>query len=102
MSALCDVDERAVRRRGGGSGRDDDHELVRCTRCGAQYLYNSEVLTLYLDPRDLGLRWLNTQGAAQPSCRGCGQDNWDFESIPDSELESARMGPWGWALAAPS
>lgn len=43
-----------IRKRGGKLCGNDDFEIVRSTCCGREYLCNNEVLTLYLNPADLG------------------------------------------------
>lgn len=60
-----------IQARGGRVYGDDDFEIV-CVDCGCQYLYNSEVLELYDDQRDLSVRYLNAEGgehSALPAMR---------------------------------
>ena len=87
-----------IKARGGRICGDDDFEIVRCKNCGCQYLYNSEVLDLYYDPRDLSKRYLNAEGYPVPPCRQCGIEDWDFEELSGSDKPEVEFGPWSWLL----
>jgi hypothetical protein len=74
---------------------DSDFVIVECDRCGHQYMYDEECLTLYLDANDLSRTWLNA-GSDVPPCLGCGRTDWDWESL-DADSPRAVDGPWAWA-----
>ena len=90
--------EAEIRRRGGWLCGDDDFEIVRCVHCRAQYLYNSEVLMLYLEPGDLSRRCVDYVGAEPQTCRQCGACPLEWEEVPASARSEAAEGPWAWAI----
>ena len=94
-----EIDNLAVQRRGGITCGNDDFSVVRCTKCGSQYLYNDEILQLYLDPNDATVSVLYAKGEHIPPCRGCGDGNWTIDEIPDDESAMVMDGPWAWAIA---
>ena len=87
-----------IQARGGAVFDDDDFEIVACTSCGCQYLYNSEVLHLYYDPNDLQKRYFYIEGAEIPPCRECGTHNWSFEALSADDEAKVKSGPWAWTL----
>ena len=97
-----DFDLAAIKRRGGFLCGNDDFAIVRCTFCRCQYLYNEEVLQLYLDPNDLSRRALYDQCEDMPPCRDCGLRDWDIEESPQDDLTGVADGPWAWALIVSS
>jgi hypothetical protein len=92
------LNNRAIAARGVFVGPDDDFEIVRCASCGCQYLYNDEILMLYLEPTDLSQHVFYIEGETIPPCRRCKKVGWTIESIPDEDVESAVEGPWSWSL----
>ena len=86
-----------IRKRGGKLCGNDDFEIVRSTCCGREYLCNNEVLTLYLDPADLSVCYLDAEGEPLPRCEGCGSTSWAYNAIQEPD-EAVRGGPWSWAL----
>lgn len=68
----------AIKERGGYLCGDDDFQLVCCDLCGCRYLYNAEILRIFLDPADLTRVVLNIKGAEWPPCRCCGALDWNI------------------------
>ena len=77
---------------------DDDFEIVACTTCGCQYLYNDEVLQLYYDPNDLQKVYFYFDGEDIPPCRECGTQNWSYEELNADDEVKVASGPWSWTL----
>lgn len=86
-----------IQRRGGELCGNDDFEIVRSTCCGREYLCNNEVLTIYLNPADLSIRYLDAEDEPLPRCESCGSIAWEYNAIPDTD-EAVRRGMWSWAL----
>lgn len=84
-----------IQRRGGQPTSDSDFVVVACASCGHQYLYDEELLQLYIDPEDLSVRYLNG-GKEWPNCSGCSAAHWDFSEL-DAESHEVAKGPWAWA-----
>ena len=51
------IDYAEILRRGGQNLGDEDFAFFKCPSCGRVYLLESEVGTVYLDPRDLARRF---------------------------------------------
>jgi hypothetical protein len=89
------TNHREISRRGGLVLSDSYFSVIACVLCGQQYLYDEELLTIYVNPRDLSDRYLDVSGDESP-CVGCGASEWDTVTL---DLGSAEVvsGPWGWA-----
>ncbi len=85
-----------IKKRGGVHCGNDDFEIVKCTICKCQYLYNNETLEIYTNPDDLSERFINTEGIKIPPCRNCSNESWDFEEIQSSQIHHVEKGPWSW------
>ena len=97
MFMINNTDE--IEARGGAVLGDDDFEIVACTSCGCQYLYNAEVLQLYYDPKDLKKIYLYFEGNEIPPCRQCGTQEWTFDELNADDEVIVKSGPWSWALS---
>lgn len=91
-----DINTAKIAGRGGVVASDADFVVVRCKKCGAQFLYDEESLAFYFDPEDLSRRALNVGGDSLGRCPECDDRDWDFSKI-DSDLE-VRCGRWGWVF----
>ena len=83
-----------IERRGGLVVSNSAFVVVACTSCARQYLYDEELLQLYVKPADLAVRHLNACGEPL-DCLGCGAAEWDFIEL-DSESIEVAGGPWAW------
>jgi hypothetical protein len=91
---MLELDYNTIRRRGACICSDADLVIVACTKCGGQFLYDEETLTLWPDPDKLDQTMLNIE-PGRP-CPRCNATDWDFVYC-QSEAAVA-VGPWQWTL----
>lgn len=94
FSIMVDLDYNRISRQGASLCSDADLVIVACTKCGSQFLYDEETLTIWPNPDRLDLTILNIEPGGP--CPHCKATDWDF-TYCDSESAVA-AGPWGWAL----
>ena len=80
--------------RGANLCGNDDIVVFQCEKCRHFALYNTEILTLYLDPDDLSKSVLYIEGnvVACPYCNAIDS----FDTAPDSERKAFAKSSWGW------
>ena len=83
-----------IKKRGGSVLSDSGFVVIACCCCLQQYLYDEELLRIYLSPVDLTVTTLDIDGERLP-CVGCGDTEWSHDVL-DLDSEAVAAGQWAW------
>ena len=89
-----DFNTDEIAKRGAEVFGDANFTIIQCNKCGAQFLYEKDTMTLYPDPQNLSNNL--TLGSPPPPCPQCYDADWEFSECDESAIE---FGDWGWAVS---